>query len=67
MNFATWPALHVVDVEGNGTNPPDLVEVPALPIRDARPDKSTAGWWLTRPPPRHRPGGTFPPHDSHKH
>ncbi|MFB6552144.1 exonuclease domain-containing protein [Streptomyces sp. NPDC056405] len=49
MNFATWPALLVVDVEGNGTNPPDLVEVAALPVRDGRPDKSTAGWWLTRP------------------
>ncbi|MFC8415855.1 3'-5' exonuclease [Streptomyces coelicoflavus] len=52
MNFATWPALLVVDVEGNGTNPPDLVETAALPVRDGRPDKSTAGWWLTRP---HRP------------
>ncbi|MGW6790811.1 3'-5' exonuclease [Streptomyces chartreusis] len=49
MNLATWPALLVVDVEGNGTNPPDLVEVAALPIRDGRPDKSSAGWWLTRP------------------
>ncbi|MEU8733702.1 3'-5' exonuclease [Streptomyces tendae] len=49
MNFATWSALLVVDVEGNGTNPPDLVEVAALPIRDGHPDKSTAGWWLTRP------------------
>ncbi|MGW0825208.1 3'-5' exonuclease [Streptomyces sp. NPDC002845] len=49
MNFASWPALLVVDVEGNGTNPPDLVEVAALPIRDGRPDKSTARAWLTRP------------------
>ncbi|WP_369153905.1 exonuclease domain-containing protein [Streptomyces sp. R02] len=56
MNFATWPALLVVDVEGNGTNPPDLVEVAALPIREGRPDKSTAGWWLTRPS---RPVTTF--------
>lgn len=50
MNFATWPALLVVDVEGNGTNPPDLVEVAALPVRDGGPDKSTAGAWLIRPP-----------------
>ncbi|MER6187683.1 3'-5' exonuclease [Streptomyces sp. NPDC001652] len=49
MKFATWPALLVVDVEGNGANPPDLVEVAALPVRDGRLDTSTAGWWLTRP------------------
>ncbi|MGI5519040.1 3'-5' exonuclease [Streptomyces sp. CA-106131] len=39
----------VLDVEGNGTNPPDLVEVATLPVRDGRPDKTTAGAWLTRP------------------
>ncbi|WP_037908903.1 3'-5' exonuclease [Actinacidiphila yeochonensis] len=50
MNFSTWPHLLVVDVEGNGANPPDLVEVAALPIRDGRPDTSTAGAWLIRPP-----------------
>ncbi|MEV6132104.1 3'-5' exonuclease [Streptomyces violaceusniger] len=50
MNFATWPALFVVDVEGNGANPPDLVEVAALPLRDGGPDTSTAGAWLIRPP-----------------
>ncbi|MGW2022012.1 3'-5' exonuclease [Streptomyces decoyicus] len=49
MNFSSWPALLVVDVEGNGNNPPDLVEVAALPVRNGRPDKSTAGAWLTRP------------------
>ncbi|MGX1915784.1 3'-5' exonuclease [Streptomyces phaeochromogenes] len=49
MNFASWPALLVVDVEGNGTNPPDLVEVAALPVRDGAPDKNTAKAWLTRP------------------
>ncbi|OPF76703.1 DNA polymerase III subunit epsilon [Streptomyces antioxidans] len=50
MNFATWPALLVVDVEGNGANPPDLVEVAALPVRDGGADTSTAGAWLIRPP-----------------
>ncbi|WP_432586815.1 3'-5' exonuclease [Streptomyces sp. HD1123-B1] len=50
MNVATWPALFVVDVEGNGSNPPDLVEVAALPVRDGAPDTSTAGAWLIRPP-----------------
>ncbi|MFJ5222339.1 exonuclease domain-containing protein [Streptomyces sp. NPDC088400] len=49
MNFSSWPALLVVDVEGNGTNPPDLVEVAALPVRDGQPDKNTAGAWLTKP------------------
>ncbi|GHJ39955.1 3'-5' exonuclease [Streptomyces sp. TS71-3] len=49
MNFSSWPPLLVVDVEGNGTNPPDLVEVAALPVRDGRLDTSTAGAWLTRP------------------
>ncbi|MCT6775684.1 3'-5' exonuclease [Streptomyces sp. CS7] len=49
MIFSSWPALFVVDVEGNGTTPPDLVEVAALPVRDGRPDKSTAGAWLTKP------------------
>ncbi|MFJ5100839.1 exonuclease domain-containing protein [Streptomyces sp. NPDC088554] len=49
MNFSSWPTLLVVDVEGNGCNPPDLVEVAALPVRDGQPDKSTAGAWLTKP------------------
>ncbi|WP_333769299.1 3'-5' exonuclease, partial [Streptomyces sp. IBSBF 2435] len=50
MDFGTWPDLFVVDVEGNGASPPDLIEVAALPIRDGRPDTSTAGAWLIRPP-----------------
>ncbi|WP_329079692.1 3'-5' exonuclease [Streptomyces niveus] len=49
MNFSTWPPLLVVDVEGNGANPPDLVEVAALPVREGCPDTSTAGAWLTKP------------------
>ncbi|MFD0416868.1 exonuclease domain-containing protein [Streptomyces sp. NPDC127108] len=56
MNFSSWPPLLVVDVEGNGTNPPDLVEVAALPVRGGHPDKSTAGAWLTKP---HRPVTPF--------
>ncbi|MCX4826053.1 3'-5' exonuclease [Streptomyces sp. NBC_01142] len=50
MKFAAWPKLLVVDVEGNGGNPPDLVEVAALPIRDGQADTTTAGTWLIRPP-----------------
>ncbi|MFE4254373.1 exonuclease domain-containing protein [Streptomyces sp. NPDC056910] len=49
MNFSSWPELLVVDVEGNGHHPPDLVEVAAWPVRDGQPDKSTAGAWLIRP------------------
>jgi DNA polymerase III epsilon subunit-like protein len=49
MNFGSWPLLLVVDVEGNGTTPPDLVEVAALPIRAGAPDKTTAKAWLTKP------------------
>jgi DNA polymerase III epsilon subunit-like protein len=49
MKFDTWPRLLVVDVEGNGANPPDLVEVAALPIQGGRPDKTIAKAWLTRP------------------
>ncbi len=48
-DFASWPALLVVDVEGNGTNPPDLVEIAALPVRAGQPDTSAAGAWLIRP------------------
>lgn len=50
MNFETWPRLLVVDVEGNGASPPDLVELAALPIHNGAPDTSTAGAWLIRPP-----------------
>lgn len=49
MNFSSWPPLLVVDVEGNGASPPDLVEVAALPVRNGQPDTRTAGVWLTKP------------------
>ncbi|MFD3481983.1 exonuclease domain-containing protein [Streptomyces sp. NPDC058665] len=49
MNFSSWPPLLMVDVEGNGANPPDLVEVAALPVHEGQPDTSTAGAWLTKP------------------
>ncbi|MGH3925767.1 MAG: hypothetical protein ACRDTT_23395, partial [Pseudonocardiaceae bacterium] len=45
-----WPRLLVVDVEGNGATPPDLVEVAALPVRAGTPDTRNAGAWLIRPP-----------------
>jgi DNA polymerase III epsilon subunit-like protein len=51
MNPAAWPTrLLVVDVEGNGANPPDVVEVAALPIRDGHPETAAVGAWLIRPP-----------------
>ncbi|MFI6434449.1 hypothetical protein [Streptomyces sp. NPDC050759] len=49
MDFASWPALLVVDVEGNGADPPDLVEVTLVPVREGRPDEGTGGAWLTQP------------------
>ncbi len=34
MGFSHWPPLFVIDIEANGTNRPDLVEVTGLPIPD---------------------------------
>jgi DNA polymerase III epsilon subunit-like protein len=50
VDFGTWPRLLVVDVEGNGANPPDLVEVAAIPIVDGRPVPESAKTTLVRPP-----------------
>lgn len=51
MNVDNWPArLLVVDVEGNGATPPDLVEVAVLPVKDGAPDIAGAASWLIRPP-----------------
>ncbi|MFH8791027.1 hypothetical protein [Streptomyces sp. NPDC017941] len=44
MHFTTWPPLLVVDVEGNGGNPPDLVEFAVLPCAtDERTQAQQAG------------------------
>ena len=45
-----WTAARwvVVDVEGNGRHPPDLVEAAVLPIIDGRVGEPLA--WLVRPP-----------------
>ncbi|WP_433225356.1 3'-5' exonuclease [Microtetraspora malaysiensis] len=50
MDFGTWPHLLVVDVEGNGATPPDLVEVAAVPIAAGRPVPESACRTLVRPP-----------------
>ncbi|MGH3913685.1 MAG: 3'-5' exonuclease [Pseudonocardiaceae bacterium] len=50
MNQENWPRLLVVDVEGNGATPPDLVDVAVLPVRAGALDTSAAGTWLIRPP-----------------
>ncbi|MDH6134276.1 exodeoxyribonuclease X [Kitasatospora sp. MAA4] len=50
MDFGTWPRLFVVDVEGNGATPPDLVEVAAIPIDHGRPVPTSARASLIRPP-----------------
>jgi exodeoxyribonuclease X len=45
-----WMNLHyaVADVEGNGQQPPDLVELAVLPITDGTPGEPVT--WLARPP-----------------
>ncbi|WP_405008321.1 3'-5' exonuclease [Kitasatospora purpeofusca] len=50
MDFCTWPRLFVVDVEGNGATPPDLVEVAAIPVESGRPVPKSARSTLVRPP-----------------
>ncbi|MFE3579439.1 3'-5' exonuclease [Streptomyces vinaceus] len=51
MSPLTWPEpLLVVDVEGNGATPPDLVEVAAVPMKDGVPQPDQARSWLIRPP-----------------
>ncbi|MFG2845365.1 exonuclease domain-containing protein [Kitasatospora sp. NPDC048296] len=50
MDYNTWPRVFVVDVEGNGAQPPDLVEVAAIPVDNGRPDSSAARSTLVRPP-----------------
>ncbi|MFJ6212512.1 exonuclease domain-containing protein [Streptomyces sp. NPDC092296] len=45
----TWPTrLFVVDVEGNGHAPPDLIEIAAVPVSGGQP--GAAHQWLIRPP-----------------
>lgn len=50
MSAIAWPELFVIDVEGNGQSPPDLVEVAALPVRFGTPETTTAGAWQICPP-----------------
>jgi DNA polymerase III epsilon subunit-like protein len=57
--MADWTSLSyaVTDVEGNGQQPPDLVEVAVLPITDGSIGEPVS--WLVRPP---RPITTFAAH-----
>lgn len=50
MTTVRWDELNyvVVDVEGNGNRPPDLVELAAVPIRHGRIGQPRS--WLVRPP-----------------
>lgn len=50
MDFKTWPRLVVVDFEGNGINPPEIVEFAAVPIIDGRVEPGRARSLLIRPP-----------------
>ncbi|MER8116239.1 3'-5' exonuclease [Streptomyces sp. NPDC094031] len=51
MSALTWPEpLYVVDVEGNGATPPDLVEIALMPMASGHPQPEGAQSWLIRPP-----------------
>ncbi|WP_030244988.1 3'-5' exonuclease [Streptomyces sp. NRRL S-350] len=50
MDYGTWPRVFVVDVEGNGGTPPDLVEVAAIPVIGGSPVPSSTRSVLLRPP-----------------
>ncbi|TQF01335.1 3'-5' exonuclease [Kitasatospora acidiphila] len=50
MDYGTWPRLLVVDVEGNGAQPPDLVEIAAIPVETGSPVPASARSILLRPP-----------------
>jgi len=51
LNPDTWPIkLLVVDVEGNGGQPPDLVEFAALPVRAGQVAPANGWSALIRPP-----------------
>ncbi len=51
MTPEDWPErLVVVDVEGNGQTPPDLIEIAILPVRCGQVDPDAAWQALIRPP-----------------
>ncbi|MFJ8622787.1 exonuclease domain-containing protein [Kitasatospora sp. NPDC093550] len=50
MDFSTWPRLFVVDTEGNGATPPDLVELAAVPVVRGRVHVPGIRSSLVRPP-----------------
>jgi DNA polymerase III epsilon subunit-like protein len=49
MDFRSWPPVLVVDVEGNGATPPDLVEVATVPIINGYADHTRSRNWLIKP------------------
>ncbi|MFH9351262.1 exonuclease domain-containing protein [Kitasatospora sp. NPDC017646] len=50
MDYSTWPRVVVVDVEGNGAQPPDLVELAAVPVVNGSPVSASVRSTLVRPP-----------------
>jgi exodeoxyribonuclease X len=51
VKFTDWPRpLLVVDVEGNGASPPELVEVALLPVEDGHVCAERTRQWLIQPP-----------------
>jgi exodeoxyribonuclease X len=49
MDYTSWPKVIVADVEGNGDQPPDLVEVATVPIVNGRIEPEQAYSTLIRP------------------
>ncbi|MEU8919504.1 3'-5' exonuclease [Kitasatospora sp. NPDC048545] len=50
MDFSSWPRLLVIDSEGNGASPPDLVELAAVPIVNGTVLPAEIKTALVRPP-----------------
>ena len=50
MDYSTWPRLIVLDVEGNGATPPDLVEFATVPLDTGIVQAGQAYSTLIRPP-----------------
>jgi exodeoxyribonuclease X len=49
MDYTSWPKVIVADVEGNGHQPPDLVEVATVPIVNGRIETDQSYTVLIRP------------------
>jgi exodeoxyribonuclease X len=67
MDYSTWPRLLVVDVEGNGHQPPDLIELAVVPVENGRPVPACARATLVHPPRPITPFATRVHHITDQH